>query len=205
MNSKKKIFIILTLFMACVTVYQIANTYALFESQLAGTINTEVGKWNIYINGDDVTNGKTQSFVMDKFNIGGSKYTTEGKIAPGMRGSFEISICPRDTQVSIRYDISIDDTNIEESQIKLVSVVEKTGKNTLIKTGKNIYTAVILLENIKEDYSDDIEVFFTWDNNENNNEQDTKIGTVYNSNISIPITVKATQYLGETIEEYAEI
>lgn len=204
MNTKKKIFIILTLFMACVTCYQIANTYALLESELSGTIKTEIGKWNIYINGDDVTNGTTQSFVMNKFNIGGSEYTAEGKIAPGMKGSFEISICPKDTQVSIKYDIAIDDTNLGEEQIKLVSIIEKNNKNELIRTGKNTYTAVILLEDITEDYSDDIEVFFTWDNNENNNEKDTAIGTIYNSKISIPITIHASQYLGETIEEYIE-
>lgn len=196
----KKLFIILTLFMMCFTIYQIKTTYALFESKISGVINSEIGKWNIYINNRDVTSGTSKTFIMDKFNIGGSKYTEEGKIAPGMKGSFEISISPRDTQVSIRYDITIDGVSIEENQIRLVSISEKNNNNTIVKTGENTYTAIILLEDISEDYRDDIEIFFTWDNNEDNNEKDTSIGTVYNSKISIPITVKLSQYLGEPIK-----
>lgn len=203
MNTKK-LFTILTLFMICFTAYQITSTYALFESKISGVISPAIGKWNIYVNGDDVTSGATKSFVMDKFNIGGSKYTEEGKIAPGMKGSFEISILPKDTQVSIRYDIAIDSTSVDANQIKLVAITEKNNKNTIIRTGENTYTAVILLEDISEDYRDDIEIFFTWDDNEDNNEKDTAIGTVYNSKISMPITIKLSQYLGETIEVYTD-
>lgn len=204
MNVFKKILIILTLFMLGVTVYKIIDTYALFESEISGTLNPSVGKWNIYLNGNDVTNGTTQEFIMDTFNIEKSNYTKEGKIAPGMKGTFEIAVCPEDTQVSIRYDISIDDSSLNGQQIKLVSVEETNNKNRIVKTAENTYTAVILLENIVENYNDTIKITFVWENDENYNSNDTEIGTVYNSNIKIPVTVHASQYLGETIEEYVE-
>lgn len=204
MNNFKKILIILTLFMLGVTVYKIIDTYALFQSEMAGTLTPGIGRWTIYLNENDVTNGTTKEFTMDTFNIVQSEYTAEGKIAPGMSGTFEISICPKDTDVSIRYDISIDDSKLNGQQIKLVSVEETNNNKTVVKTAPNTYTAVILLNDINEDYNDIIKISFVWENNEDYNENDTAIGTAYDSKLEIPVTVHASQYLGETIEEYIE-
>ena len=66
---------------------------------------------------------------------------------------------------------------------------EKNNNNEIIKTAENTYTGVIPLEKINKDYLDAIEISFSWENVEENNEEDTKIGTVYASNLSIPITV----------------
>lgn len=203
MNIKKTL-IILTLIMLGITLYQIMHTYALFESEISGTLNPSIGRWNIYLNGNDITDGTTQEFTMDTFNIIKSEYTDENRIAPGMSGSFEIAVCPQDTQVSIRYDISIDDSNLNGQPIKLVSVKEKNDNNTIIRTSENTYTAIIPLEKINPDYNDIIEITFIWENNEDYNEKDTEIGTVYNSKLAIPVTVHAIQYLGEPIDEYIE-
>lgn len=204
MNNFKKVLIILTLFMLGVTVYKIINTYALFQSEMADTLPLSIGRWNIYLNGNDVTNGTTEEFTMDTFNIAQSEYTAGGKIAPGMSGTFEIAICPKDTDVSIKYDISIDDSKLNGQQINLVSVEETNNNKTIVKTAPNTYTAVILLNDITEEYNDIIKISFVWENNEDYNENDTAIGTVYNSKLEIPVTVHASQYLGETIEEYIE-
>lgn len=197
----KKIFILLTIIMLCFTIYKIVSTYALFETQLQKNVKTDVGKWNIKVNAEDITNTTTHSFTMNTFKISQSPYTKENKIAPGMDGTFEIDIEPQDTQVSIRYDIAIDSTELTNQSIKLNSVMEKNNNNEIIKTAENTYTGVIPLEKINKDYLDAIEISFSWENVEENNEEDTKIGTVYASNLSIPITVTFSQYLGETIEE----
>ena len=42
----------------------------------------------------------------------------------------------------------------------------------------------------------------SWENDENNNQMDTTLGTLKGYTVNIPINVTATQYLGETIEEY---
>ena len=60
------------------------------------------------------------------------------------------------------------------------------------------------MEKINTNYLDVVEIFFSWENIEENNEEDTKIGTVYNSNLNIPISVTFSQYLGETIEEFEQ-
>lgn len=197
----KKIFILLTIIMLCFTIYKIVSTYALFETQLQKNVKADVGKWNIKVNAEDITNTTTHSFTMNTFKISQSPYTKENKIAPGMDGTFEIDIEPQDTQVSIRYDIAIDSTELTNQSIKLNSVMEKNNNNEIIKTAENTYTGVIPLEKINKDYLEAIEISFSWENVEENNEEDTKIGTVYASNLSIPITVTFSQYLGETIEE----
>lgn len=201
----KKILVILAIFMAIFTIYKIANTYALFETKMSGMIKPTIGRWNITVNGTDVTSGTTQEFAMDTFNIEESQYTKNGKIAPGMKGNFEIAILPQNTQVSIRYDISINDTELAGQQIKLTTVEETANNNIIIKTGENTYTGIILLNNMSTDYEEIIKIEFVWENKEEFNEQDTTIGIVYNSNLSLPITVNIKQYLGEEITEYVNI
>lgn len=98
MNKFKKLLILLSLLMLGVTAYKIIDIYALFQSEKTGVLTSNIGEWNIYLNGNDVTDGITESFIMDTFNIEESEYTKEGKIAPGMNGNFEIIINPMDTR-----------------------------------------------------------------------------------------------------------
>lgn len=139
---------------------------------------------------------------MNTLKISESQYIKENKIAPGMKGTFEINIEPQDTQVSIRYDIAIDSSKLSSKSIKLESVAEKNSNNTIIRTSENTYTGIIPLEKINQDYSDIIEIVFMWENDEENNEEDTKIGVVENSNLEIPIVVTFSQYFGEEVEEF---
>lgn len=139
---------------------------------------------------------------MNAVKISESQYTKENKIAPGMNGTFEINIEPQDTQVSIRYDITIDSSKLSSKSIKLNSIVEKNNDNTIIRTLENTYTGIITLEKINENYFDSIEVTFTWENDEENNEEDTKIGVVENFNLEIPIVITFCQYFGEEVEEF---
>lgn len=200
--SIKKFLILLAIIMVCFTIYKIVSTYALFESSVTKSVMSEFGKWKIKINSADITNSTTKNFTMNTFNISKSQYTKDNKIAPGMSGNFEIEIEPQNTQVSIRYDITIDSEQLTNKSIKLDSVAQKNNNSKIIKTAENTYTGVIPLEKINEEYMEVIEISFSWDNIEENNEEDSKIGTLYNSNLEIPISVHLSQYLGENIEEF---
>lgn len=201
----KKVFILLTIIMLCFTIYKIVSTYALLESKTQKNVKADIGKWNITLNSEDVTTSATKEFVMDSFKISQSPYTKENKIAPGMNGIFEIEIKPQDTQVSIRYDITIDESKLTNQAIKLNEVIEKNNNNTIIKTNENTYTGVIPLEKIDLNYSDLVEISFAWENIEENSMNDIEIGSVYDTNIEIPITVQFSQYLGESIQEFNPI
>lgn len=203
MKIKKYILCFLTVFMIGFSVYKIIDTYAIFYTEKSGELSLPIGKWNISLNGADIAGGITEEIILDNFNVIENEYTEKNKIAPGMQGDFEIEISPQDTQVSIRYDIEIENEILEGNQVKLLEIIETNNNSKLIRTGEKIYTGIILLDDINEDYSELLKVTFSWENNENNNEEDTEIGT-NNPEIKIPMKFTAKQYLGETIEEYIE-
>lgn len=201
-NYVKRFFIILTVMMLCFTIYLVSKTYAVFYSEGQADLNMKLAIWDIKVNNQDITKGTSKNFTITDFNILENSNVKSGKIAPGTTGSFDILINPTDTQVSIRYDLSIDSDKLEEYQIQIDSISEISNSNKLTKTGKNTYTGIIPLSKINGNYNNDIRIVFKWDNNEANNEKDTNIASVANSKTNIPITLTFSQYLNETISEY---
>ncbi|MDO5555533.1 MAG: hypothetical protein Q4G09_02445 [Clostridia bacterium] len=197
-NNVKIFLLLLTIIMIAFTIYKIATSYALFYSQLYGTATLNLGRWNVSVNATDISNGITQEFIIDDLNIIQNTATRAGKFAPGMTGSFEIVIDTENTDVSVRYDLTIDTVNLQNTQITIESVEETEVDNTLIQTSPNTYTGIIRLG---ENSSNTINIIFEWTNDEENNQQDTELGTSNNLNIQIPITLTATQYLNETITQ----
>lgn len=195
----KKIFLILIMSLAVLfTVYNIYDTYALLETDEMVSNDINTAKWNIKIN--DTLLGDTTSFVVDGIKIEENDYTKENKLAPGLTGYFDILIDPTDTDVSIKYTISFDFSNVPEG-IDVLGVAETSG-DTLIETDKNTYTNVLTLDDIKKEIKNNIRVNFSWNNLEDNNIEDSKLGLIYNNKIEIPVKIEVLQYLGEEIKEY---
>ena len=196
----RKILIIITLFMIFAVAYSLINTYALFYSEGTGKIRQENATWRIYVNEKNIaTNNK---FTIDTFELEESEHVAPGKIAPSVTGNFYITIDPKNTNVAIKYSIKLNQLNLVNDKIKIVSIEEINQKNELIKTDESTYTGIITLSDIKEKKINNIRVKITWLNDEENNKADTTMGTIENYKINIPIEVDITQYLGETIEEY---
>jgi hypothetical protein len=204
MNKKvvKIILILITMMMILFVIQKIIKTYALFQSELYGTLEMQNADWIIKVNGRNISSGTVNEFVVNQINMSSNEHVKSGKIAPSMIGDFSITIDPEDTDVSLRYDITIDKSKITNSRILITSVTEIEKNNTLILTEEDTYTGVIPLENIRNGDKNKIKVVVTWLNEESNNEQDTQIGIGQNSKIEIPIVVRVTQYLGETITQY---
>lgn len=204
MNKKllKKILIILILFMILFVAYKLINTYAVFYSEGKGKIVQENATWTIYVNEINISSKNSNQFNVDTFEIQENEHVAEGKIAPNTTGSFYIIIDPKNTNVSIKYDIQLDQSKITTDRVKITSIEEVKTQNNLIKTGENTYTGVIPLSSIEAGTTNKIKLTINWENDENNNEKDTSIGTNANAKMSVPINVTVTQYLGETIEEY---
>lgn len=196
----RKILIIITLFMIFAVAYSLINTYALFYSEGTGKIRQENATWRIYVNEKNIaTNNK---FTIDTFELEESEHVAPGKIAPSVTGNFYITIDPKNTNVAIKYSIKLNQLNLVNDKIKIVSIEEINQNNELIKTDESTYTGIITLSDIKERKINNIRVKITWLNDEENNKADTTMGTIENYKINIPIEVDITQYLGETIEEY---
>lgn len=200
-NKKSKIFIfILCVMLLIMVIYKIVNTYALFYSEVNGKVEFKNGTWQIFVNGTDIAQGTDVKFLIDNIEIEEKNHVKQGNIAPGMYGKFNIEINPTDTDVSVRYDITLNKEEIENSFFD----VKFSDNNSLIRTGKDTYTGIISLEDIRNGVKDNISLEVTWENNEENNEEDTKFASEYTSKIQIPITVHAIQYLGEEIIPYQE-
>ena len=204
MKKVKIVLILIACIITFITIYKIRDTYAIFESNVISTKILNVGKWKINVNNQDIVSSATHTFTIEDINIQGNANTKSGKFAPGMSGSFDIEIEPQDTEVSIRYDILVDDSLLDDSQIVIGTIAETNNSNTLTRTGENTYTGLILLNDITANYYDNIHITFIWDNDEANNEKDSIIGTTLNGSISVPITITFTQYMGETIDEYSD-
>lgn len=203
MKFKLGILKILTFVIFIITIYEIRSTYAIFYSQMQGTSKNDIGKWNIEINSTNISSGINETFLIENLNIDSNINVKQGKLAPGSNGSFDIVINPTNTDVSIRYDITIDESKITTSGISLLSIEETLDlESLLIRTGEYTYTGIIPLSKINGYYLNNIKVKFSWINDELNNIEDSYIGNIKDNRLDIPITVNVTQYLGENILEY---
>lgn len=197
MMNKKILYFICGLCLS-MTIFMVIDSYGLFESKNVLNVDSNIAKWNVFINGTDIK--KNETFVVDKINLINNNNVLEGKMAPGSKGYFDIVIDPTDTDTSIRYDISFDFSSLNDKIV--VSGIEEITSGNLVRTGKNTYSKVITLNEIKNCITNTIRVYIKWDNSDD--ESDSAIGSVINNFINVPVTIAAYQYLGEKIDIYNE-
>lgn len=194
----KKILYLLFISFVLITTYEVMDAYGLFESKNKLVVNQNVARWKILINGSNITE---EDFVINSINVEDNENVLNGKLAPGVRGYFDIEIDPQ-ADTSIVYSISFDFSQISDS-FKVENIEETTSGN-LIRTDESTYSKVITLNEIKENKKNNVRVYLKWENKEDNNATDSKIGLTENNYINIPVSVSAMQYFGEDIEEYQE-
>lgn len=199
-NKIKTFFTIIAIALLVFIVFEIYNVYALLYSQVETDVSLQLGKWNIKVNNTDVTNDESKSYTIDTINLMNSQNVKEGKIAPGTKGNFQITIDPTYTQVSFRFDIII---NSEESNSVLTILTIKSDEDIkIIRTGKNIYSGVVPLSSIEAGKKINLYMEFEWVNYETLNQRDTNLVAISNQTQGIPMIIEFSQYLGETLEEY---
>lgn len=201
MKKNKKIALIVLLFIVLVAIiiYAIITTYATFRSEFSGNMEMENATWKIIVNNTDISSQTVKNFTIDKINVDKSEGVEDGKLAPGSKGNFNILIDPTETDVSVKYELKINTEYLDETNIKIESVNETLHSNALIRTGENAYTGVIQLKDIQNGMNNNIQINIIWEDDE---DQDMNVGEVPNNQIKIPVELKVSQYLGETIEEY---
>lgn len=199
-----KILFLLIMCIVILLIYKIINIYALFHSEMEGNVQFENGTWNITVNGEDITTGTVTEFVIDLIDTTQNDYVKPGKLAPGLSGSFEIAINPKDTDVSVRYDITLNQEELGGSNLTIKTIEEVEQGYPLIKTAENTYTGVIPLQDITKGITHKIKMEVEWLDDGLNNENDTEIGKNETHQLQIPMTVHAIQYLGEEIIPFTQ-
>ncbi len=178
--------------------FQVNKTYSLFETNHTSETNNDLAKWIIKINNINVS--ATNTFTMADINWIENQHVKNDKVAPGLSGYFDIVIDPKGTEVSVRYDITYDFTTMVNEEF-YVNNIEELNENNLIRTGEFTYTGLIMLENV-ETTKHIIRTSMVWNNNVLNDEADSALGSIPNNVVAIPVTIKVSQYLGETIVTY---
>lgn len=201
MNKNKKVLIIIVLLIIIfiILIYAILSTFATFRSEFTGDIKIDNATWKILVNSTDISSNAVKEFVIDDIEIDESQGVEPGKLAPGLKGNFNILIDPTETDVSIMYEIKFDTTDINATNIRIDSVKETMAGNTLIKSDSNTYVGIISLDDIKNNLTNNIQVTLFWCDDGN---EDINIGSIPNHKINIPVQVKVSQYLGEEIQEF---
>lgn len=206
----KKIWILSALIMILITFYQISQTYAKYSSQAKGTVEETIGAWIVKINGENIaTEEEVKTFTIEQLNYNSNNNVKEGKIAPGLLGYFDIIIDATEASVAVRYDVKIDFASLDISNAinfsKLVKVVDGVESSEgIIKIEENVYTGVVSLDDIKAGKTNTLRVYIEWTDNQTgeNDEADSVLGMQKDIQVSIPVELKAMQYLGEELKEY---
>lgn len=178
--------------------FGIGKTFGLFESNKDFTSSMNIAKFNLLVNNDNIIDKKT--FTINSITIQENKNVLEGKIAPGVCGYFTLELSGNSSDVDILYNISIDTEEIANENIILENVT--CNDEDIIKTDKNTYTGIFRLSEIKNNTKKNIKIYFKWENNDENNEIDSSFANGVVSDI--PISILASQYLGEEIIPYNE-
>lgn len=208
----KKLLTVLVLIMLIISLFQIANMYALYKDQLQGDYTNLLGVWAIKVNGVDISNGgENATFTMTEDNLTyiDSDHVKSQKMAPGTQAYFDIMIDPTNTDVSILYTLNIKFNEVTTAKMNLIKVenyFKKDGEteqitNTEINTvlAEHQHQAVIPISRINDKYLNYVRLYFKWENVEENNVTDSELGQTENAKISIPLEINFKQYTGEVI------
>ncbi|MBQ6546455.1 MAG: hypothetical protein IJL74_00460 [Bacilli bacterium] len=198
----KRIFYISSLVLGIVLIVGILYAFSLLQSDTTRVVQNGLGQWTILVNEVDVTS-EAVDFDIDTINYDSDVNVKTGRLAPGLGGYFDIAIDPSGTEVSVRYDITFDYSNLEDSETSIaVSSVRETSGKRIIQTGPSTYTGIITLDEIELDQVDTIRTTISWPNVEANNDKDYELGKTENATIEIPVNVLLTQYNGEQVVQY---
>ena len=192
----RKILFFVVLVFLCITILEINNSYGLFETNNTITVDSNIAKWQVKVNNSNITD--PVSFIVDNYVVESDSMVKEGLIAPGMTAYFDIEIDPNDTDVSVRYDLTLNTEELENDRIQITNV-EEINHHTIVLTDVSTYTGIIP---ITDSEVHTIRVYVEWINDESNNEIDSLYGLDADSEVEIPITINFSQYLNETISQY---
>ena len=218
MKNKLKVLILILIILFFIMI--IRSTYSKYITEGTAEITENIGQWVIKINNTDITtvdddgNPNSQEFDIDNFEWDIDEHTIDNKVSPGRTGNFELVIDPTDTDVSFEYEITIDKPELflgdetvtgvtsDDIVLKITDVDIDTGKTIDFTTDNTTKVATItrvkplseIQSNVASTRLDTLKIQFEWENNENNNEKDSKIGMTYNNQISFHVTVNAIQH-----------
>lgn len=210
-NEKKKkkltflVIAMLVCILACIIVAGTMFGITLARYQTLGTSTGKdmpIAKWGVTTD------------ISDTLHIQGNDYVVDGKMAPATEGYVDVKIKLDGTEVAVDYEITISDialtsgvTGVNAPAIKVSKVAVQNADSTETEltgtagTGNTTYSGLIELVDGNAFAANTefvVRIYFAWENNEANNENDTKLGNLAdaeNRKVTFTLKVDAQQHI----------
>lgn len=212
MNNKVKVLI----FLICVVVLisTVNTTYSRYVSATNGTVTTDLARWQIFVNSQNITENYGTSMTFTP-TIEQNENVAANKIAPSSKGYFDIAINPVNVDVSFTYDIGfgvpenslITDIRVTDyAIIEGTEITEETVFNKISLPVGNSIKNTLFYSNIEENFSFKpfiIRAYFAWVDDETGNMSDETDGEIGNMiangdelNFNLNVNINFKQYTG---------
>ncbi len=185
---KRSKLILIVIILLLITTLIIMDTYALFETDAESTAELTVGAWKIYINNNDLSVNET--ITLDDFSYTNGVHTESGYFAPGSSGVFDIIIDTSESDVSVAYDLVIDDSALDDHPNISFSIMNVTANQVLTS---NEFSGVINLNDASRVVT--LRVSISWANVLANDPDDSAL---IGGELEFPIEAHFIQYTGQS-------
>ena len=176
-------------FALIVTLFVIADTYGLFETSALAVSDLDIGQWEIYVNNVDVTVNET--ITLSNFTCSTSssiQHVDSGYFAPGTNCWFDLVINMSMAEVSVQYDLEIDDSDVDDYPNIYFSILDVDTNQTMTTS---TYSGISLLSDNSRVKT--LRIYFNWDNNPLYDSSDSEL---INGELSFTVTADFIQYTG---------
>ena len=198
-KNKKTIQIIVVCLVVLGSLFYLYSkgTYTSYETLTNGKITPKIAKWNIKVDGIEVTTSDVVTIGLSNINWV-SNNAVAAKAVPGSHGIATVKIDPMDTDVSIKYTLEIIDKNVDNNKFLEISNINNS-TNSLIQTGENTYVGVITLDELKNKTITTLTFDVLWPLGD---DIDPYSDEVNSSSNFLEINFSVEQYKGEVITPY---
>jgi hypothetical protein len=183
---KKRIWLIV-LISFLITVLSISSTFALFETNAGAESELDIGKWKILVNDNDISLAET--ITLNDFTYSTSSHTQDGYFAPVRSASFDVEIDTSQSDVSVIYELNIDDSALEDHPNISFNIVNL---NTNQSINSTTYGGIIYLND--QDRTVTLRISLVWADVLANDPDDTAL---IGEELEFVINANFKQYLGE--------
>ena len=198
-KNKKTIQIIVVCLVVLGSLFYLYSkgTYTSYETLTNGKITPKIAKWNIKVDGIEVTTSDVVTIGLSNINWV-SNNAVAAKAVPGSHGFATVKIDPMNTDVSIKYTLEIIDKNVDNNKFLEISNINNS-TTSLIQTGENTYVGVITLDELKNKTITTLTFDVLWPLGD---DVDPYSDEVNSSSNFLEINFSVEQYKGEVITPY---
>ncbi len=173
--------------MLLVTTLVVIDTYALFETDGEADSEFTIGAWTILVNNVNISTSET--ITLNDFIYTNGVHTQSDRFAPGSSGYFDLIIDASGCDVSVEYELVIDDSAIEDYPNIGFSITDLSTNEVI---NSDSYDGTLLLGAASRTKT--IRFILTWTDDPDYDASDTSL---IGSELAFTVAANFKQYLGE--------